>query len=151
MLETMLSAGVSTGAMRLMSAHNLLLAQADPLAAGSAPASAAPAASGSPVAGPGGGAGWISWAMMLGIFAVFYFLVLRPQQKRASTHKSFLDALQVGSSVVTTGGIYGTIVAMEDQIVRLEVAPRTEIRVHKSHIAGAQADAANALASANQR
>ncbi|MBI5607599.1 MAG: preprotein translocase subunit YajC [Deltaproteobacteria bacterium] len=89
--------------------------------------------------------------MMLGIFAVFYFLVLRPQQKRASQHKSFLDSLQVGSSVITTGGIYGTIVAMEDQIVRLEVAPRTELRVHKSHIAGNSADAANALATANQR
>lgn len=126
-----------------------LLAQSDPLAGGGAAAPvAASASSGSATAAQqGGGAGWISWVMMAGVFAVFYFLVLRPQQKRATTHKQFLEALQVGASVVTTGGIYGKIVAIEDQIVRVEVADRVQMRVHKSHVAGTAANATEALAS----
>lgn len=123
--------------------HAPLLGQADPLqgGGGSAAAAAAPAGGGAP---PAGG-GWMSWVMMLGVFAVFYFLVLRPQQKRAATHKTFLDGLQVGAQVVTSSGIYGKIVAMEDQIARLEIAPKVEIRVHKSYIAGAAANAKEAL------
>ena len=88
----------------------------------------------------------MAWAMMLGVFAVFYFLVLRPQQKRTSQHKQFLDGLQVGANVVTTGGVYGKIVGMEDQIARVEIADRVTIRVHKSHIAGAANNATEALA-----
>lgn len=153
MIGTWMAAGTSH-LLTFAQSGILLLAQADPLATGGSVA-AAPAASGSaPGAASGGGAGgagWISWAMMLGVFAVFYFMVLRPQQKRATQHKQFLDSLAVGASVVTTGGIYGKIVAMEDQIARLEIAPRVEIQVHKSHLAGASANASEALASANQR
>lgn len=127
-----------------------LLGQVDPAAglAGGAAAGAgsSAAASGAPAAAAQGPAGWISWAMMLGVFAVFYFLVLRPQQKRTNQHKQFLDSLQVGANVVTTGGVYGKIVAIEDQIARIEIADRVTIRVHKSHVAGAANNAAEALA-----
>lgn len=88
--------------------------------------------------------------MMLGVFAIFYFLVLRPQQKKANQHKSFLDALQPDASVVTSGGIYGKVVSIQDQIVTVEIADRVRIRVHKSHVAGSAANAADALA-AQQR
>lgn len=124
------------------------VAQSDPaagLGAGAAPSAGSPAAAASGGA-QGGPAGWISWAMMLGVFAVFYFLVLRPQQKRTSQHKQFLEGLQVGASVVTTGGVYGKIVGMEDQIARVEIADRVTIRVHKSHIAGTASNASEALA-----
>ncbi len=132
-----------------------LLAQTDPLlsgggassgGAGMASGGATAAATAASSAPQGAGPGWISWVMMLGVFGVFYFLVLRPQQKRASSHKQFLEALQVGSSVVTTGGIYGKVVGIEDQIVRVEVADRVQMRVHKSHVAGTAANAAEALA-----
>ena len=133
-------------------AAHLLLAQADPLAGGGSPITSGgavvpvvntQAASSGGGAGPGG---WISWAMMLGVFGIFYFMVLRPQQKKASQHKQFLDALQPDSSVVTSGGIYGKIVSIQDQIVTVEIADRVRIRVHKSHVAGAASNAAEALA-----
>jgi len=122
------------------------VAQTDPLEGGAA----SPAAGAAPMAGAapanGAGPGWITWVMMLGVFAIFYFLILRPQQKRANQHKQFLEGLQVGASVVTSGGIYGKVVGMEDQIVRIEIADRVQLRVHKSHVAGAAANAAEALA-----
>ncbi|MSQ83787.1 MAG: preprotein translocase subunit YajC [Myxococcales bacterium] len=84
--------------------------------------------------------------MMLGVFGIFYFMVLRPQQKKASQHKQFLDALQPDAAVVTSGGIYGKIVSIADQIVTVEIADRVRIRVHKSHVAGAASNASEALA-----
>jgi preprotein translocase subunit YajC len=127
-----------------------MLGQADPAAGlvggGAAGAGSSAGAAAAPGAASQGPAGWISWAMMLGVFAVFYFLVLRPQQKRTSQHKNFLDSLQVGANVVTTGGVYGKIIAIEDQIARIEIADRVTIRVHKSHVAGAANNAAEALA-----
>jgi preprotein translocase subunit YajC len=132
---------IAGSALRLL--HAPLLGQADPLQGGGAPAAAAGGSSGG--AAPAAGGGWLSWVMMLGVFAVFYFLVLRPQQKRAASHKSFLDGLQIGSQVVTSGGIYGKVIAIEDQIVRVEIAPKVEIRIHKSYVAGAAANAKEAL------
>ncbi len=124
-----------------------ILAQADPLAGGGAVAPAGdPVASGAAPAASQSGGAWISWVMMLGVFAIFYFLVLRPQQKKANQHKTFLDALQPDSAVVTSGGIYGKVVSIQDQIVTVEIADRVRIRVHKSHVAGSAANAADALA-----
>lgn len=127
-----------------------MLGQADPAAGlaggGAAGAGSSAGAAAAPGAASQGPAGWISWAMMLGVFGVFYFLVLRPQQKRTSQHKNFLDSLQIGANVVTTGGVYGKIIAIEDQIARIEIADRVTIRVHKSHVAGAANNAAEALA-----
>lgn len=88
----------------------------------------------------------MSIVMMLGVFGIFYFMVLRPQQKKANQHKQFLDALQPDASVVTTGGIYGKVVSITDQIVTVEIADRVRIRVHKSHVAGTANNAAEALA-----
>ncbi|MBM4342067.1 MAG: preprotein translocase subunit YajC [Deltaproteobacteria bacterium] len=126
-----------------------IVAQADPLAGGGAPVAAGEPVAAAPAQAANGGA-WISWVMMLGVFAIFYFLVLRPQQKKANLHKTFLDALQPDASVVTSGGIYGKVVSIQDQIVTVEIADRVRIRVHKSHVAGSAANAADALA-AQQR
>ncbi len=124
-----------------------ILAQADPLAGGGAPAAAGePAAAVAPAGAGANGGAWISWAMMLGVFAIFYFMILRPQQKKANQHKTFLDALQPDATVVTSGGIYGKVVSIQDQIVTVEIADRVRIRVHKSHVAGSAANAADALA-----
>lgn len=113
------------------------------------PESGVPAAPGGGAAPAPGGSGpaWMSWVFMLGIFALFYFMVLRPQQKRANAHKKFIEELKEGARVVTTGGIYGKIVKLEGNDARLEIADKVTIRVHKSHIAGAEANAAEALAS----
>ncbi len=69
------------------------------------------------------------------LFAVFYFLLIRPQQKRARTHKQFIDNLKKGDRVVTSGGMYGTITGVTDDAVTIEVAEKVRIKVLKSAVA----------------
>lgn len=77
--------------------------------------------------------------MMMLMFGVIYFMVLRPQQKRQRQQESFLDALKRGDKVITSGGIHGTINGLTDQIVTLEIAKDVRIRVARVQIAGPQA------------
>jgi preprotein translocase subunit YajC len=69
------------------------------------------------------------------IFGIFYFLVIRPQQRRSTTHRGFLDKLKRGDSVLTTGGILGTIEGLTEQFVILQIADGVKVRVLKNQIA----------------
>jgi preprotein translocase subunit YajC len=68
------------------------------------------------------------------IFVVFYFLLIRPQQKRAKEHRNMVDALGVGEEVLTSGGILGKITKVDDQWLRVEVAKGIEVSVARSTI-----------------
>ena len=70
------------------------------------------------------------------IFAVFYFLLIRPQQKKAKDHKTMIENLKKGDTVITQGGMYGKIAAISDQVVTLEIADKVRVRVFRAHIAG---------------
>ena len=87
---------------------------------------------------PGGGSpGGISvFIPLILMFAVFYFLLIRPQQKKTLQHQDMLKSLKVGDRVVTTGGIFGTIVAGGEQIVKLEIADKIRVDVGRTYIAG---------------
>ncbi len=74
------------------------------------------------------------------IFGIFYFLVIRPQQRRAQTHKTFLDGIKRGDSVLTTGGILGTIEGLTEQFVILQIADGVKVRVLKNQIASSVAE-----------
>jgi preprotein translocase subunit YajC len=76
----------------------------------------------------------MSIIMMIGLFAVFYFFLIRPQMKRQKEQKQLLDALQKGDEVVAAGGLIGRITKLSDQYATLEIAPETEIVVQKSAI-----------------
>lgn len=69
------------------------------------------------------------------LIAIFYFMLIRPQKRRVEEHRRLVDAIGVGDEVVTIGGIYGTVVALGDDEVSLEVASGTTIRFVKSAIA----------------
>ena len=69
------------------------------------------------------------------IFVIFFFLVIRPQQRRAQTHKNFVSGLKRGDSVLTTGGIMGTIEGLTETFVTLQIANGVKIKVLKSAIA----------------
>jgi preprotein translocase subunit YajC len=71
---------------------------------------------------------------LLLLFVVFYFLLIRPQQKRQKQHKSFLEGLKKGDKVITSGGMYGTITGITDDSVTLEIAEKIRARVLKSSI-----------------
>jgi preprotein translocase subunit YajC len=69
------------------------------------------------------------------LFGVFYFLLIRPQTKKASDHQKMLAALKRNDEVVTQGGIIGRIVELGDKIVTLEIAPNVKIRVERPQVA----------------
>ena len=70
------------------------------------------------------------------IFGVFYFLVIMPAKKQQKQKEAMITALKKGDKVVTSGGIYGTVAAVEDQTLLLKIAENTKIRVSKSAIGG---------------
>lgn len=88
----------------------------------------APAGSGSFLANP------IFMFVLIG--AVFYFVLLRPQQKQAKEHQKFVTELKRGDEVLTQGGLIGTIHLVDDRTVTLDVGGGTKIRVVKSQVAG---------------
>lgn len=68
------------------------------------------------------------------IFAIFYFLIIRPQQKRERERKNMLDSLQEGDEIITIGGIFGRILNIKDDVVTLEVGDKVKIKVTRSAI-----------------
>jgi len=74
------------------------------------------------------------------LFGIFYFLVIRPQSKHAKTHQTFISSLKKGDEVATQGGIVGTVYAVEEKTVVLDVGSGTKLKILKPQIAGAWKD-----------
>ena len=79
----------------------------------------------------GGDAGWAGLLPIVLLFVLLYFMMIRPQMKRAKEHKSMTEALQKGDEVVTTGGLLGKITKVSDAYITLEVASGIEINVQR--------------------
>ena len=99
--------------------------------------------------GPGGAAGGAAGGGMAAfqqiiplvfMFAIFYFLLIRPQQKKAKEHKALLEAMKKGDNVITAGGVHGTVTAVDNELVTLEVANNVNIKITKSYIAAIKKD-----------
>jgi preprotein translocase subunit YajC len=73
--------------------------------------------------------------VMAAIFAIFYFLLIRPQQKRQKELKAMISNLGHGDAVVTSGGLHGKITGITDQIVTLEVSDKVRVKVSRANIA----------------
>ena len=87
---------------------------------------------------PEGGEGGFDWTLIifLGlIFAVFYFLIIRPQRKRQKEHNELVQELRKGDNVITAGGIHGVIESVTDESVVIKVEGETTIRVTRGSIA----------------
>ena len=76
-----------------------------------------------------------TWGPILVMVAVFYFLLYRPQKNEQKRRQAMLDSLKAGDEVVTIGGIYGVITALDEKSVRLKIANQVEIKVARSAIA----------------
>jgi len=88
---------------------------------------------GSGGSGAGGFAGLIPLLLM---FVIFYFLLIRPQQKKSKQHKELLASLKRGDSVITSGGIFGRIAEINDNVIVLEVADKVRIKVARGFVSG---------------
>lgn len=87
-----------------------------------------------PQGGEGGGS-LISTLIMFGaIFLIFYFMIIRPQQKRAKEKANLLANLEKGDKVVTNGGIYGVISGLEEKTALLQVSDNVKIKIDRSAI-----------------
>ena len=86
-----------------------------------------------PAAGPDSG-GLMSFLPLVLMFAVLYFIMIRPQMKRQKETKAMLEALAVGDEVVTVGGIMGKVTSLKDALVTVEIASGTEVQMQKGAI-----------------
>lgn len=90
-------------------------------------------------AGGGGaaaGGGFAPFIPMIIIFVIFYFLLIRPQQKKAKQLQDMINNLKKGDKIITSGGIYGHIVSLDDTAVKIEIADKVQIKVNRGNISG---------------
>ena len=78
-----------------------------------------------------GGADLMSMLPIILMFIVLYFVMIRPQMKRAKEHKTMVDALQKGDEVVAAGGVLGKVTKVADNYVSIEIADKVEIKVQR--------------------
>ena len=86
--------------------------------------------------GGGGQGGLGAFLPLIIIFAIFYFLLIRPQQKKAKLHKQVLATLKKGDRVVSSGGLHGIITGLADEVVTMEISPKVRVKVSRGSIAG---------------
>lgn len=90
-----------------------------------------------PPDGSGGGGGSLisTLIMFSAIFAIFYFMIIRPQQKRAKEREKLLSAVQKGDKVVLTSGLYGTVAGLEEKTCLIDVGNNVKMKFDRSAIA----------------
>jgi len=93
-------------------------------------------AMGAPGGGGGQGSSFMTFLPIIFIFVIFYFLLIRPQQKRAKEHRTLLETIKTGEYVLTSGGIYGRITGIKDNIITLEISDKVRVKVNRGNIAG---------------
>src|SRR5438552_12688169 len=89
-------------------------------------------------ASPDGGSPWVQLVPFALVLGIFYFIILLPMKRKQQKVQAFLDSLKVNDRVITTGGIYGQIMKVDDQKVQLQIAEKVRIEVAKTAIGGYQ-------------
>lgn len=89
---------------------------------------------GGAASGQGGGLG--AFVPLILMFVIFYFLLIRPQQKKAKEHQEMINNLKKGDRVVTGGGIHGQIVSTDAATVVVEIADKVRVKVNRPSVAG---------------
>ena len=82
--------------------------------------------------------GWFSFLPFVLIVFVMWFLILRPHQKQQARHRQMVGALKVGDKIVTTGGLYGTIVQLGERTLKVRIADNVKVEVARSAVSGNQ-------------
>ena len=91
--------------------------------------------------GQAGGAGGIAGFLpIIILFVIFYFLLIRPQQKKAKEQREMISNLKKGVRIITSGGIYGTIISIDDTTIGLEIAEKIKIKITRGNVAAVVSD-----------
>ncbi len=77
---------------------------------------------------------WTSFIFLGGFILIFYFMLIRPQSKRAKEHKALVESLAKGDEVMTAGGILGKVTAVDEQYIAVSVAENVELKMQKSSV-----------------
>jgi preprotein translocase subunit YajC len=86
--------------------------------------------------GGGQGSSFTAFIPLILMFAIFYFLLIRPQQKKAKAHKETLTQLKKGDQIVSSGGLHGVITGLADDVVTMEIAPKVRVKISRGSVAG---------------
>lgn len=87
-------------------------------------------------AGGGQGSSFGAFIPLILMFVIFYFLLIRPQQKKAKQHKEMLSAIKKGDRVVSSGGLHGVVTGIDEDVVTMEIAPKIRVKVSRGSISG---------------
>ncbi len=86
-------------------------------------------------AAQGQGGGFGAFVPLILMFVIFYFLLIRPQQKKQKEHQEMINNLRKGDKVITGGGMHGRVTAVDEASVRVEIADKVQVKVNRSSIA----------------
>lgn len=88
--------------------------------------------------GEGGqGSSFSAFIPLILMFGIFYFLLIRPQQRKAKLQREMISSLKKGDKVVSSGGLHGVITGLTDDVVTMEIAPKIRVKVSRGSVAGA--------------
>lgn len=86
--------------------------------------------------GGAGTNGFASFVPLILMFVIFYFLLIRPQQKKTKEHRQMVNNLKKGDRVVTSGGIHGRITAVSDDTLTVEISDKVRVKINRGNVAG---------------
>ena len=87
-------------------------------------------------AAEGGGGAFAGFIPLILMFVIFYFLLIRPQQKRNKDHRQMIANLKKGDRIITTGGLHGRVTGLDDNTMTVEIADKVRVKVARGNVAG---------------
>ena len=81
-----------------------------------------------------GAAGFSAFIPIILMFVIFYFLLIRPQQKKQKEHRSMISDLKKGDRIITNGGIYGSITSLDDTTITAEIADKVRVKITRGSV-----------------
>ena len=84
--------------------------------------------------GGAGGGGFSAFVPLILMFAIFYFLLIRPQQKKTKQHREMLSSLKKGDRIITGGGIHGRVTGLTDTTLTVEIADKVRVKVNRGNV-----------------
>lgn len=85
--------------------------------------------------GAQGGGGFTAFVPLILMFGIFYFLLIRPQQKKAKEQRQMIDNLKKGDRIITSGGIHGRISGIDENTLKVEIADKVQIKINRGNVA----------------
>jgi len=87
-------------------------------------------------ASPGSAGGLASFIPLVLMFVIFYFLLIRPQQKKTKEHRDMVSSIKKGDRIITSGGIHGHVTAVDDTTLTVELSDKVRVKLNRANIAG---------------